>query len=554
MGAERPKEKVPIPDTDGWLRVTTTHVNVFYAQKKSKRSEWTVPDEIREQVERFEASLNGAAPDDDSGREAKRARIDEEQGTSDAPVDYGAAAPPPEEPEPAPAPSVPAPANLSLEEGQALFMAMLTSLNGTPYEINPMAPWDRELPKFVHLPSYSALPGTRERQDVFNEWCKLRLREKRSGGAARKPPAEQPRRHADSSEEHAYKRLLRDVVTSTRTTFPDFAASHSSDPRYSAYAANADASRLESLFRDWLYELGEIKRSLARKADQAFTQLLVERLPPQAELLERAQIPLAEAPRLSKDQAAGVWVQAKRTDGLAADKRYDAVGSATRRAELFADWLRRAETAPRPPPTASPLASAPAAPSQRPAHRERDRERALQQRQEQVRREQARLHARNRAAREDVVLEQRETDFRQLLVDAVRDPNLSWEAAQQQLRHDARFSVPNDVLPEEAKRAFFQEHAAHLRDRRRTQLARLFAKHARSEDGTERLDVAPEVVLTLTKNDDDYENTGVKLFVGDDPHVLQREFHEWDQWRQQRAREAFREMLGGTSRLRDGHG
>ena len=68
MGAERPKEKVPIPDTDGWLRVTTTHGNVFYAQKKSKRSEWTVPDEIREQVERFEASLNGAAPDDDSGR------------------------------------------------------------------------------------------------------------------------------------------------------------------------------------------------------------------------------------------------------------------------------------------------------------------------------------------------------------------------------------------------------------------------------------------------------------------------------------------------------
>ena len=53
--AERPSTKVPIPGTDGWFRVTTTHGNVFYAQKGTKRSEWIVPEEIREQVE----AMNG---------------------------------------------------------------------------------------------------------------------------------------------------------------------------------------------------------------------------------------------------------------------------------------------------------------------------------------------------------------------------------------------------------------------------------------------------------------------------------------------------------------
>ena len=62
MEPERPREKVPIPGTDGWLRVTTSHDNVFYAQKRTKRSSWTIPDEIREQVVAFERSL-GIEPD-----------------------------------------------------------------------------------------------------------------------------------------------------------------------------------------------------------------------------------------------------------------------------------------------------------------------------------------------------------------------------------------------------------------------------------------------------------------------------------------------------------
>jgi transcription elongation regulator 1 len=50
---EKPKEKVQIPGTT-WTRVTTTEGNIFYFEKESKQSEWTVPEEIRAEVEELE--------------------------------------------------------------------------------------------------------------------------------------------------------------------------------------------------------------------------------------------------------------------------------------------------------------------------------------------------------------------------------------------------------------------------------------------------------------------------------------------------------------------
>jgi transcription elongation regulator 1 len=52
---EKPKEKVSIPGTT-WTRVTTSEGNVFYFEKESKRSEWTIPDELKEAVAAMEAA------------------------------------------------------------------------------------------------------------------------------------------------------------------------------------------------------------------------------------------------------------------------------------------------------------------------------------------------------------------------------------------------------------------------------------------------------------------------------------------------------------------
>lgn len=50
---EKPKEKLPIEGTD-WIRVTTNKGNVFYNNKETKESLWTVPEDIKKQIEALE--------------------------------------------------------------------------------------------------------------------------------------------------------------------------------------------------------------------------------------------------------------------------------------------------------------------------------------------------------------------------------------------------------------------------------------------------------------------------------------------------------------------
>lgn len=546
--SERPSNKVHIPGSDNWFRVITTHGNVFYAQKGTRKSSWTVPDEIREQVEALDGrkkrrieqpnetrSQLGPEPEPELDREPDNESNDDQQSTVDpevdatlafaaesaqrvyaegGPIEYGEE----EEPTQNIPLFVPQTTNLSLEEGKAMFMSMLSSLNGTPNEINPMSPWDRELPKFVHLPMYSALPGTREREDTFNEWCKLRLREKR----------EAKRNHgsttavSSTSAEDMYKALLRDKITSTRSKFEDFSSKYSNDPRFSAYATSVPFTKLVQLFDEWITELTNSKRAKQKHADESFEVLLTERLPP-------AEILAPNKKELSKQQSDDIWLRAKKSDGLVTDPRYDAVGSASRRSEIFHQWINRG------------IARAPS--------RGRDPERALRQRAEQVRREQLRVSGKNYAARRNVDSEQRcvtiltsVSDFRQLLIDAVRDPHESWTNAQARLSIDPRFSTPNDPLLPEDKAEYFSNHVAHISDRRRDQLARIFSKHTRHSDGTESLDIEPEVVVTLVANDSEYENSGVRLFAGT-REALGYEYAEWNKWRHKRARDEFEEML-----------
>ena len=444
---DKPKDKVPIPGTDGWLRVTTTHGHVFYAQKKTKRSEWTMPEEIRPAVLAWEASLEPAP---------KKMRTEAPEDEANTP-----------EPLPVEADEF---AHLSFEEGKVVFMDMLTSLNGTPREVNPIAPWDRELPKFVHERAYRALPTLEDRQDVFNEWCKYRLREKR----AKKPSASQD----------AYRALLRAQVASTRTTFAAFRDAFQRDPAYEAMVRDHAESGAVSLFEAWLSELKQRKLQQAEAAEQDFLALLTEKIS-------------------SKDE----WAVAKKTPGLATDPRYDAVGSATRRSELYQAWCRR--------------------PSQRLSKEERQAQ-ALEHREAQVRREHAK-HARHaHSARSDALEEQYETDLRQRLVDTVRDPWMAWE--------DAKHLV-------DGRRALFDEHMEHLRGKRRDLLAKLFAKHAQDA-----LQTGGDVILPLVRADPAYIESALPRFVGDTHQgqqhtTLEAEFDAWDQWRHAQARREFQDML-----------
>ena len=97
------------------------------------------------------------------------------------------------------------------------------------------------------------------------------MREKRD--AKRKVPDPGP-------TQDTYNALLRDKVTSTRTTFGEFSSKHSNDERFSAFAATVPFTRLVELFDKWIAELTRKKRKAAKQADDEFSMLLTEKLPP----------------------------------------------------------------------------------------------------------------------------------------------------------------------------------------------------------------------------------------------------------------------------------
>jgi transcription elongation regulator 1 len=74
---EKPKEKIPIPGTT-WTKVSTTAGNIFYTEKESKRSSWTIPDEIQEEVAAYEESVKQAEREREEAerREKEKERLD----------------------------------------------------------------------------------------------------------------------------------------------------------------------------------------------------------------------------------------------------------------------------------------------------------------------------------------------------------------------------------------------------------------------------------------------------------------------------------------------
>ncbi|MBW0549587.1 hypothetical protein O181_089302 [Austropuccinia psidii MF-1] len=352
---EKPKIKEPIPETD-WMKVTTTEGNVFYTNLETKVSSWTVPDEIKAQVQCYEeqefrkkeelkrveeeqarikaeevkraheaeqkrlielevqkvraeveaeavlrglkrktedqshlATTSSVQPQASTSsvshidvgttldeRKTKSAKLElkdedqdeewqrqiaeemaleasEESNTTNATLignssTLGA---------PGPAPA----SGLSPEELKAMFKAMLLEK-----DINPMAPWDNELPKFVMDSRYLAVSSMKERRDLFDEFCKEKIRQQRAAKVAAlkvDPP-------------QAYRSLLIEFVTSTRMLWEDFKTKHKKDARFRNFGR--DDREREKAFKGWLKELGEQKRQQLIRSEEQFLKLLEEKV------------------------------------------------------------------------------------------------------------------------------------------------------------------------------------------------------------------------------------------------------------------------------------
>ncbi|KAG0660642.1 hypothetical protein C6P46_004505 [Rhodotorula mucilaginosa] len=392
-------------------------------------------------------------------------------------------------------------------EAAALFTVLLSEK-----EINPMAPFETELPKFVTDPRYHAVKGQKERRDLFDQFCKDKIREQRAA----------KRRAAESGIKvdplTAYRQLLSTTVTSTRTHFSDFKRQHAKDARFREFG-KMEGER-EKEFKKWLRELGERKRAEAERAEREFGEML----------------------RLDGQIKSGdKWAEVKKRH--ASDPRYAAVNSSSLREQLFEKHLASlaSSSGSHHPSRTAPVASTSSSstkPAQAPSKEDKAARAAasLREREEKVRLEKMRNARSAERARGHLGKDEAEREFAQLLVDAVRDHNARFDDVAPTLAADPRFDAPS--LHPSDKRRLFDAHQQKLYRSRVGDVESLFAAHASS------LTTPFDAVLPAISSD-----PHVTRLVGSDFTQLEALYDGWLARRTRQAREDFTQMLKENSVL-----
>ncbi|KAI0824787.1 hypothetical protein BC628DRAFT_1377732 [Trametes gibbosa] len=579
---EKPVVKTPIPGTE-WLRVITNEGNTFYTHTGRKQSVWTVPEELKEAVEQLEReeALQKAKAAEDAVRRAeeerareveriqsevrgmvkkrkveeavpvdeivvsKKAKVDgeavededmsgedededeeseEEEWQKEAAVQLAKEAEEEkvrqeeerkrheeearqlkeaEKQKGVPQINMPSRVDLSIDEAKALFKTLLREKN-----INPLHPWDTSLPLFVSDPRYVLLPSVSARREAFDEYCRERARELRESKVKIEKETSDPRQD--------FERLLKDEVKSTRTSWTEWRRQWKKDRRF--YSWGRDDREREKRFRDYLKELGEQKRAAAQKAEKDFFALLKES---------------------GLAQPGAIWKEIK--THLVSDPRYDAVGSSSLREELFSTYLKAgaSDDAAR----SSSLGNAweqlskktPVEDAEERARKKEERkERAVREREDKVRAERTKVNADIDRSKLGLAKEEGELEFRTMLTDAIRDPQVTWETVLPQLEKDPRFV--NSPLPPNFQLHLFHAHISALRVKHLENLHGLFISHA---PGLNTAFTALPVSSLLSSL------PATKL--GFDVDQLEREYDKWQRERWTDARAAFDQMLGENS-------
>ncbi|KAE8224018.1 hypothetical protein CF319_g3022 [Tilletia indica] len=381
------------------------------------------------------------------------------------------------------------------------------------------------------------------------------------------PEAKRRRLESADSPLQAYRALLEAEVKSTRMKWTDFVKAHKRDRRFLGYG-RSDRDR-ERAFKDWLVELGDKKREAQTRAEDDFLSLLDSKLDSETRAGYRKDVD--QAGLAGEERKAGqrnVWTEAKLTPGLDSDPRYEAVGSSTRRAELFAEWLdgkrARKQDLSSKPNSADASKDKPIsavdkeqeARDQKKREKALNAERALKAREEQVKREREQAESRQRRVLTQATHSEDVIGFKQMLIDHVRDPLTTFSQLSDTFsRSDKRFSAP--TLRTREKEDLLWEHLRSLLGRRRNALRSIFGKVAPS------LATGSDVALPLVREDDEWERAELgRLLWGEKEQAelnsgrngrreaewaglksLDREWDDWHVERSQRAEKEFKEML-----------
>ncbi|KAH1027397.1 hypothetical protein HUJ05_000911 [Dendroctonus ponderosae] len=518
----RPVSSTPVPGTP-WCVVWTGDGRVFFYNPSSRTSVWERPEELlkRTDVDKMVSTppdalassaskgeaLEAKTPvkakrssdDSDSDNEipAKKTKIDIDLTTSNGTpptkkIDIGKEAAIEAEVRAAKERAV-----IPLDTRITLFKEMLAEK-----QVSAFSTWEKELHKIVFDSRYLLLTS-KERKQVFERYVKERAEEER-----------REKRNKLREKKESFKKLLSESHLHGKSSFSDFAQKYAKDERFKGVDKMRER---ESLFNEHLIEVRRKEKEEKFQKREAAVDSHGMR---EDWFREYCKI-LKEEKRRRKEEREKEKTKEKH-------KKKDK----ERKRDKDKDGKESKSDGPKEEPMEVDK-------KEQSAKEEKDKERqakaeaSLKRREEEVQRTLA-THMRDREKeREQHKRDEARQHFNALLVDLVRNSELSWKEVKRILRKDHRWDLA-ESLPRDQKEKLFNEHVEALLKKKR-------------QSFREMLDETSEVNLVSNWKE-------IKKLIRDDPRYTkfsssercEREFKDYLKDKLLTAKNQFKELLQET--------
>ncbi|KAI3698616.1 hypothetical protein L2E82_42294 [Cichorium intybus] len=284
--------------------------------------------------------------------------------------------------------------------------------------VAPFSKWEKELPKFVFDPRFKLIPSYSARRAIFDHFVRTRAEEERK-----------EKRAAQKAAIEGYKRLLDEAKEDIdhNTDYQTFKRKWGNDPRFEAL----DRKDREALLNERVVPLRRSIEEEARAKRAAAVSTFKSMLKDNKDISSNSR-----------------WYKVK--DILRNDPRYKSVRHEEREA-IFNEYISELKVAE--------LEAENMAKAKRDEEEKlRERERALRKRKEREEQEVERV--RSKARRKEAI-----ESYQALLVETIKDPQVSWTDAKPKLEKDPQGRAANPYLDQSDLEKLFREHLKSLHDR-----------------------------------------------------------------------------------------
>ncbi|KAA3677206.1 transcription elongation regulator 1 [Paragonimus westermani] len=286
-------------------------------------------------------------------------------------------------------------------------------------QVSAFSTWEKELHKIVFDPRYLLL-ASKERKQTFEAYVKERAEEER-----------REKKNKMKERKEKFVELLQEAGLTSTSSFNEFSAKYAKDERFKGIEKSRER---ETLFQDMLAEVRK------REKDEKHR----EKEKTKADFLNL----LKEQKYLSRHSH---WGDIKRR--IDTDPRYKAVDSSSRREDWFRDFIRKLEETP---PAREDSGS------RKEREKKERQEASIREREREVKEALSTSLKERDKEREQQLHSEQEQNFRTLLTELVRDPNITWKETKKILRKDARWELISDVLQRSERDDIFKEHLSAL--------------------------------------------------------------------------------------------